>query len=302
MLDLFLKGGWVMYAILGASVTLPMLNVVGATNEEKHSMKRGVLLVTFGTSIPEARTAFENIERLARARFKGTEIRWAYTSGMIRRKIARQGVNIDSPAVALARMRDEGFTHVAVQSLHVIAGAEYDELRDVTAMFRGGPLAFRRLTLGLPLLASPSDMQRAVKAVLAEVPETRNSGDAVVLMGHGSEHHPADLAYVAAAAAFRDVDPMAFLGTVEGHPTLEDVLANVTGAGIKRAYLMPFMSVAGEHARNDMLGEEPDSWKAVFTKAGIECIPILKGMAEYDAIVAIWLDHLEQAFTALEEE
>ena len=83
-----------------------------------------------------------------------------------------------------------------------------------------------------------------------------------------------------------------FVGTVEGAPGIEDIRAILTERGIKKAYLLPFMSVAGDHAINDMAGDEEDSWKSILTRAGITCVPILKGTAEYDDIVDIWLDHL----------
>ena len=85
--------------------------------------------MAFGTSVPEAQKAYDNIERMVRAAFPETPVRWAYTSSMIRAKLARQGKPLDSMETALARMMDERFTHVAVQSLHVIAGWEFHEMQ-----------------------------------------------------------------------------------------------------------------------------------------------------------------------------
>ena len=84
-------------------------------------------------------------------------------------------------------------------------------------------------------------------------------------------------------------------------PSLDDVLAELKARNIQRAWLMPFMSVAGDHARNDMAGDEPDSWKSMLAKAGVRCVPVLKGTAEYDEIVDIWLDHLRNAMSRLEK-
>lgn len=263
-----------------------------AGHGEEKEMKRGILLVAFGTSEPKAMCSFENIERLTRKRFPGTEVRWAYTSGIIRRKLAKGKVFIDSPTVALSKMYDEGFTSVAVQSLHSIGGAEYDKLKDIVSKFRQGSEAFEHIVLGAPLLNSFADLQRVAGLMLKEVPKSRKSNEAVVLMGHGTEHHYSDLAYVAAAKVFGDMDPLAFVGTVEGHPTIDDVLAQCKAAKVKKAYLMPFMSVAGDHARNDMASDEDDSWKSVLEKNGIECVAVLKGTAEYDSIASVWVDHL----------
>jgi len=92
-------------------------------------------------------------------------------------------------------------------------------------------------------------------------------------------------------------DPNIFVGTVEGAPTIKDIKAALLAKKIKKVYLMPFMSVAGDHARNDMAGDEKDSWKSILTLAGITCVPILKGMASYDDIADIWVDHLKTIYT-----
>jgi sirohydrochlorin cobaltochelatase len=83
------------------------------------------------------------------------------------------------------------------------------------------------------------------------------------------------------------------VGTVEGYPAIDDIKEWLLKRNIDKAYLMPFMSVAGDHAINDMAGEEADSWKSVLTKAGINCVPILKGTAEYDDFVNIWVNHIK---------
>ncbi|MBN2233106.1 MAG: sirohydrochlorin cobaltochelatase [Deltaproteobacteria bacterium] len=255
----------------------------------------GILLVAFGTSIPQARAALDNIERRARERFPETDIRWAWTSSMIRRKLARRGEVIDSPLIALAKMKEEGFTRVAVQSLHTIPGVEFHQLRETVDIFRRGHHAFGHISLGPPLLASHADLERAVDGVIAAIPPERRVDEAVVLMGHGSERHAADLLYRAAAAAFAERDPLVLLGSVEGHPDLDEILARCRERQIRKAWLLPFMSVAGDHARNDLAGDDDDSWKSVLARHGIESIPMLRGTAENDRLVDIWLDHLQAA-------
>jgi sirohydrochlorin cobaltochelatase len=98
---------------------------------------------------------------------------------------------------------------------------------------------------------------------------------------------------------FQQKDPNIFVGTVEGTPSIDDAKAFLLENRFKTAYLIPFMSVAGDHARNDMAGPEADSWKSILTKAGIQCKTVLKGSAEYDDIVAVWVDHLDTAFNHL---
>jgi sirohydrochlorin cobaltochelatase len=256
----------------------------------KAPKKAGILLVAFGSSEPSAQVSFENIDKKAKAAYPETPIRWAYTSHIIRKKLAKQGKHLDSPEVALAKMQDEGFTHVAVQSLHTIGGAEYHDLRRTVGAFKmmGG---FQRVILGYPMLATQEDMQRAVDGILKTLPQERKKSEAVVLMGHGT-HHPSNAFYAALMFQLQLKDPNIFVGTVEGYPGVDLIKELLLKNKIKKAYLMPFMSVAGDHAKNDMAGDEDDSWKSIFTKAGIQCVPILKGTAEYDVFVDIWVDHL----------
>jgi sirohydrochlorin cobaltochelatase len=252
--------------------------------------KIGILLVAFGSSEESAQVSFDNIDKKVKAAYPDIPVKWAFTSHIIRKKLAAQGKQLDSPEVALAKMADEGFTHVAVQSLHTIAGAEYHDLRKVVGAFQmmGN---FASIILGYPLLATQEDMGRVVDAILATIPAERTAGEAVVLMGHGT-HHPANAFYAALMFQVQLQDPNVYIGTVEGYPGLDTILALLKKNNIKKAYLMPFMSVAGDHAKNDMAGAEEDSWVSILTKEGIECIPVLKGTAEFDQFVDIWVDHL----------
>ena len=257
---------------------------------DRKDMKVGILLVAFGSSEESAQVSFENIDTKVKQAYPDVEVKWAYTSHIIRKKLAAQGKELDSPEVALAKMIDEGFTHVAVQSLHTIGGAEYHDLSKVVGSFKtmGG---FERILLGNPMMATQEDMARTVKAILAVIPEERQKDEAVVLMGHGT-HHPSNAFYAALNYQLQFKDPNIFIGTVEGYPELDTVIGLLRKNNVKKAYLMPFMSVAGDHAKNDMAGDEEDSWKSVLTKEGFEVVPILKGTAEFDEFVQIWVDHI----------
>jgi sirohydrochlorin cobaltochelatase len=224
--------------------------------------KIGILLVAFGSSKPGAQVSFENIDRKTKQAFPGRPVRWAYTSTIIRKKLARQGKYLDSPEVALAKMQDEGFTHVAVQSLHTIGGQEYHDLRRTVGAFKAMD-GFRRIVLGYPLLATQEDMQRAVKAIIENIPKERKQNEAVVLMGHGT-HHPSNAFYAALMFQLQLEDPNIFVGTVDGYPEVDLIKTLLLKNKIKKAFLMPFMSVAGDHAKNDMAGDEADSWKSIW--------------------------------------
>lgn len=263
-----------------------------ASGEHGHSAEKkvGILLVAFGSSEASAQVSFDNIDKKVKAAYPDIPVRWAYTSHIIREKLGKQGKQLDSPAVALAKMQDEKFTHVAVQSLHTIAGEEYHDLRRTVGAFKqmGG---FQQIILGNPLMATQEDMQRCVNAILKSIPKNRKDNDAVVLMGHGTPH-PANAFYAALMFQLQLKDPNIFVGTVEGYPEIDLITDLLKRKKIKNVYLMPFMSVAGDHAKNDMAGDEDDSWKSILTKAGFKCEAILKGTAEYDDFIDIWVDHV----------
>ena len=262
----------------------------GSHHRDEKEKKVGILLVAFGSSEDSAQVSFENIDKKVRATYPGIPVKWAYTSHIIRKKLAGQGKQLDSPEVALAKMADEDFTHVAVQSLHTIAGAEYHDLQRSVDAFKAMGV-FETILLGYPLMATQEDMERTVDAVLAIIPAERKKEEAVVLMGHGT-HHPSNAFYSALNFQVQLKDPNIFVGTVEGYPELDTIQALLKKNGIKKVYLMPFMSVAGDHAKNDMAGDEDDSWKSVLTKDGYEVVTVLKGTAEFDEFVDIWVDHV----------
>ena len=274
---------WVLIVLWTASA-------LAAGHGDAVPQKVGILLVAFGSSEASAQVSFDNIDRKVKEAYPGIPVRWAYTSHIIRNKLAKQGKMLDSPEVALAKMRDEKFTHVAVASLHTIPGAEYHDLRRSVGAFKimGG---FDRVILAYPLMATQEDMARVVEAIIATIPKERKKDEAVVLMGHGT-HHPSNAFYAALMFQLQLKDPNIFVGTVEGYPDLDLIQEMLHEKKIKKLYLMPFMSVAGDHAKNDMAGDEDDSWKSVLTKAGFECVPVLKGTAEYDEFADIWVDHV----------
>lgn len=257
-----------------------------------------ILLVTFGTSVPEAQAAFVNIEKQVKASYPNSEIRWAYTSHIIRKKLAKSGTVIDSPEIAMAKLLDDGYGKVVVQSLHMIPGFEFEEMANNLKLFeqmtKGG-----KVVVSPPLLSSEAAMDKMIKALLADViPKERRSEEAVLFMGHGT-HHPSDAVYATLMHKMQQMDGNIYIGTIDGHPTFAEVKEAMVKKGVKKAYLIPLMTVAGTHALNDMAGSEPDSWKSLLAREGIESAPLMKGLAEFDSLVALWLENLKGAMNRL---
>lgn len=269
-----------------------------AGHEGKKEPKRAIVVAAFGTTVPEAAPAIDRMVERVRAAYPGLPVTLCYTAAKIRRKLAEAGKNVPSPAEALAALPDQDVTHVALLSLQTIPGHEYDDLVRTAAAFSGLPKGLDKVEVSAPLLFSRDDFPRTAKALLAAAPKDRTPGEAVVFVGHGTDH-PADMAYPALQYALWRFDRNAFVATVEGTPSFEDAVADLKARGVKKAWLLPLFAVAGDHARNDMAGPEKDSLASLLKAAGIEAAPVLSGNADREAVAAVWMDHLKTAMARL---
>jgi sirohydrochlorin cobaltochelatase len=255
-----------------------------------------MLVVSFGTSHAETREkTIGVIEQNIAASYPEYEIRRAFTSGMILRVLEkRDGIVIDNVTEAMNRLADEGFREVLVQPTHVIPGDEYDDMAaDVMKLAD----RFEKITIGTPLLYQTEDYKNVILAVMEQFQDF-SEREALVLMGHGTGH-PINAAYAALDYQLKDMGyKNVFVGTVEGYPDIETVLKQVETYSPEKVVLLPLMVVAGDHAVNDMAGEEEDSWKSIFEKAGFEVRCILKGLGEFQSIRDIYLEHIAQAMKA----
>ena len=260
-------------------------------------MKKAILAVSFGTTFLD--TLEKNIAAIESdlaAAFPDRVLRRAFTSGMVIRRLKEQrGLDIDNVTQALERLRREGFSDVVVQATHVMNGDEYDKLRTLAAPFQS---SFSRLVFGAPLLTSTRDYQETVAAMLDRLPE-KTPGQAVVLMGHGTAHH-ANAVYAALEYVFRDAGRGDIaIGTVEGYPEFGEICRRLEEmGGIRRVVCMPLMVVAGDHAKNDLAGEEEDSWRSMLTARGYAVSCILEGLGENPAVRAIFVRHAREAAEA----
>ena len=262
-------------------------------------MKQGILLVAFGVSGQQGEGALKPFDARVRERFPAVPVRWAFTSELARERMARERVKSDSVLKALQKMWFEKFTHVAVQPLQTIPGAEHCDVQAAVAAMRGGPSGFAAIAAGEPLLASEDDLAAVARAVFRHIPVERAPEDAVVLMGHGAKH-AAQARYQALSARVRAQDARVFVGTMDGEPGLEAILPQLVPG--QRVWLMPLLSLVGRHAREDMAGDAPGSWRSRLEAAGCPCVPVLKGTAELEGFVDVWLEHLALAYGHIRHE
>ncbi len=255
---------------------------------------KAILVVSFGTSHHQTRKdTIEAIEQAIAAAYPERIIRRAFTSGMIIRKLKGEGVVIDDVAAAMESLIAEGVTDLIVQPTHVMDGFEYEKMKDQMEPYRG---RFAQIKLGAPLLDSDEDYAQVADILASETKEHDKEDTAIVWMGHGTEH-PANIAYRKLEQYCRQAGYQRhFIGTVEAEPDLDEVAAAVKAyPGIKKVVLLPLMIVAGDHAVNDMAGDEEDSWKTVFEEAGYEVECVLKGMGQYPAVRQIFVRHTKEA-------
>lgn len=263
-----------------------------AFNSVLAQAKEGILLVAFGTSVPEAKVAMDNIENEYRKAYPDTPLVWAYTSQIIRKKLARQGIHVGSIGQGLSQLAKAGVKIARVQSLHMMAGEEFAALaRSLLINIQNHPGRFEAVYLGRPLLESMRDANDASAAILAEMATKKQGDAALILMGHGQDQGRADLVFEGTRSIFNQHDPNIFLATVEGSRGFDDLLSDLRKTNVKKVWLMPLMVVAGDHARNDLSGSDPDSWASRLRTQGYEVQTNLKGLGELTDIAQIFIRH-----------
>lgn len=279
-----------------------------------------LLVVSFGTSFNDSRVAdISGVEKKLQEAYPDWSVRRAFTAQIIINHVqARDDEKIDNMEQALERAVSNGVKNLVVQPTHLMHGAEYDELVDVVNNYKD---KFETVTVAEPLLgevgsnatAVNDDKKNVAEAITAEAVKTagydsldaaKEDGTAFVFMGHGTSHS-AKVSYSQMAAQMSELGyENVFIGTVEGEPeetACENVINNVKEAGYKKVVLRPLMVVAGDHANNDMAGDDEDSWKSQFEASGAfdKIDTQIAGLGEIDAIQQIYVDHTKAAIESL---
>ena len=275
-----------------------------------------LLVVSFGTSFNDSRTEdIGGIEKALQKAYPDWSVRRAFTAQIIINHVqARDGEKIDNMDQALQRAVDNGVKNLIVQPTHLMHGAEYDELKEAVDSYKD---KFESVTIAEPLLGEVGsdatvineDKQAVAEAITAQAVKSANydsldaaaeDGTAFVFMGHGTSHN----AKVTYSQMQTQMDTLGyknvFIGTVEGEPeetACENVIEAVKAAGYKKVILRPLMVVAGDHANNDMAGEDEDSWKSQFEASGAfdEINTQIEGLGRIDAVEQLYVQHTKAA-------
>ncbi|MCT4660354.1 MAG: sirohydrochlorin cobaltochelatase [Tissierellales bacterium] len=254
-------------------------------------MKKGILVVSFGTSYKETREkCIESIEHAIGSNYPEYEIRRAFTSNMIIKKLKeRDGIYIDTPLEALEKMVSDGFENIHVQPLHVIPGFEYEKVTNAVVKIKHKSNI--SISVGSPLLNKEEHYDEMIEALMSRLPNEK-SKEGVLLMGHGTDHF-ANACYSMLQNKISDVRGDVIIANVEGYPEIDDVIEDIEEKFSKMT-LMPLMIVAGDHAINDMAGDE-DSYKTMLSERNIETDCILEGLGQNEGIQDIFVKRVAES-------
>ena len=259
-----------------------------------------LMVVSFGTSYNDSRRlTIGAIEGAIETAFPDWSVRRGFTSQIIIDHVkSRDGISIDNVGEALKRAADNGVKNLVIQPTHLMDGLEYNDLVEEAATYSD---AFEKMAIGKPLLTSDADFDTVAKAIIKATAEYDDGETAICFMGHGTEA-ASNQVYTKMQQVLTDGGyENYYIGTVEASPTLDDVLAKVKAGNYKRVVLEPLMIVAGDHANNDMAGDEEGSWKTTFENAGYQVECLVRGLGEMEEIQQLFVEHAQEAVDSLNQ-
>ncbi len=309
-------------------VSLLLCGVSFAMDDSEHKTEKAAIVVaSFGTTYPSAVDSLLAIVHDIETRYPNTPVQMAFTSNIIRQKwhsrvddqnyrnshpeVPDYFYNIKNVLGAMADLQNQGYKSIVVQPTHLTHGEEF---LDVEAYVKGlisiktvreHWQPFNKIALGRPLMGSwgpqfpyPEDVEKLAQAFESDVKAAQKLGAALVYMGHGNELLSTGL-YYELELKMNELYPQVktVIGTVEGHPSFDEALAKIEAIDNKKIMLKPLMVVAGDHATNDMAGDEEDSWKTMLQAKGFKVTPVLEGVGENAAARQLFIDHLQDAAT-----
>lgn len=262
--------------------------------------KKALVVISFGSTFDETRKQdIGGIEYALATAFPAYDQYRAFTSKIIRRRLAARNVFVDDTETILNKLVDLGYEEVILQPTHLLHGEEFEQkilaLRDKFL-----PL-FQKIIISQPLIVSEEDFKLVAAALLRQLPALQPR-EGVIFMGHGSpraNNSSFGYTYVKLQETFDELEAPVLVGTVEDEdmPNLATVLAKLQQRGYKHVHLYPLMVVAGDHANNDMYSDEPDSWKSQIEALGITTTGHLNGIGRFTSIQALYVQHVLTALS-----
>ena len=267
--------------------------------------KDAMVVMSFGTTYKDTRvkTIDATVDAI-KAAHPNTKVITAFTSHIIRDRIQqKEGITYPTPEEALAELKKDGYTRVALASLDVIPGMEYNYDAAVYNLYKND---FKKMTLGTSLMYwmgqenQTDQVIETLKAVQSQFPKLGKE-DGLLIMAHGTPD-PSNAYYSVIQDRIHTLGMKnVFIYTVEGTPNLEQVIPQLKLHGIKHVTLMPFMMVAGDHANNDMAGAEPESHKSILEKEGFKVDTYIHGLGENPNIRNLFVERANESWDALQK-
>ena len=236
-----------------------------------------ILLVAHGATAETAWRAYRNIERVVKEAFPLLPVRWAFTAP-------------DTVAEVIQSIHAEGVSYIAVQPLFVAAGREYNSVLGSVENNK-----HMKISVGRPLLDSTTDLEQFIETLINVLPLERTKDEAIVLMGHNNAGGGNDQIFNDLAGALKQRDHLIFTATLKGALDFDSVRRDMSEHGVKKAYLLPLLIAVGGHALKDLAGDGEAAWRVRLERDGIKCVPVLKGLGEYDEFAALFCDKLKMA-------
>lgn len=274
----------IIMALMATIATKGNATTHGLTDDEAE--RTALLMVHFGTTHDDTRQlTIDAVNNLAQQAFPQTEMREAYTSRIVIKRLAQRGIVRQTPLEALLQLRADGFERVVVQPTHIIPGEEYatllNDVRQVEHLFK-------YIRVGKPLLYTLVDCREMAEKLTAAHATEKHTH--VVFVGHGTEH-PANAIYSQMDRLMKQCSPRCHVGTIEGFPALDDVVQQLRQVKAHRVVLVPLMFVAGDHAKNDISVE----WKEALEKEGMQVELCIEGLGQRADVQDLFVRHVRDA-------
>lgn len=304
-------------------ILLSILLLTGSGFAGQKVEKSAIVIASFGTSYLGTLKSIESIVDDVEKAYPHTPVRLAFTSNIIRKiwherrddqkfrsnhpKVDQSLYNVKNVLGTIADLQNEGYRNIVVQPTHVVNGEEYQDLVSYVKGLESIKThkekfqPFLAIGLGKPLtgtFAPHEQIHNLAKALVADVNRAKKANATLVYMGHGNEHMTLGAYYELELVMNRMYDVPVVIGLVEGQPNLASAIAKLKVLKAKKIVLKPLMIVAGDHANNDMAGDDDDAWKVILNKAGYKVSTVLEGLGDNPVVRKIFVAHLKEAAEA----
>lgn len=257
-------------------------------------MKKAIVVASFGCSIKDSREKYiETIENAVKNTYRGIDCFRVFTSEIIRKKLKREeNMDIDNMMTCLQRLKEEKYTHVHICVTHVIPGFEYEKILSAVDEYKD---SFAEIKVARTLLDNHMG-ENEVNVIKSYINTELNDDEAVILVGHGTEHSSHKYYEKLEKLLRADVKSL-YIVTVEGNPYIDDIMDELKEKGYKRIYLYPLLIVSGDHALNDIGSDDEESIRSKISANEIDVKMFFTGLGENKNAVNLFVDRLNEILT-----